>query len=123
MIYDFDELDLLDYNEVMRIDVFTIFPEIFPPYLNESILKRAQESGLLEVGLHNIRDWAADKHKTTDDEPYGGGGGMVMKPEPIFAAYLNRPPTCLFRLPCYPASGRKFEERLLGLIDQCITIN
>jgi len=97
MIYDFDELDLLDYNEVMRIDVFTIFPEIFPPYLNESILKRAQESGLLEVGLHNIRDWAADKHKTTDDEPYGGGGGMVMKPEPIFAALegvLGVPPSC-----------------------------
>jgi len=74
------------YNGSMRFDVFTLFPEMFPAYLNESILKRAQEARLLEVELHNIRDWAVDKHKVTDDEPYGGGGGMVMKPEPIFAA-------------------------------------
>lgn len=70
----------------MRIDVFTLFPEIFPAYLDTSILGRARQSGLLEVRLHNIRDYAVDKHQVTDDEPYGGGGGMVMKPEPIFAA-------------------------------------
>jgi len=82
---------------VMRIDVFTLLPEVFPPYLNVSILARAREKGLLEVGLHNIRDYATDKHRMTDDEPYGGGGGMVMKPEPIFQAVesvLGQPPAC-----------------------------
>lgn len=70
----------------MRIDVFTLFPELFGAYLETSILGRARQSGLLEVQVHNIRDYATDKHQVTDDEPYGGGGGMVMKPEPIFAA-------------------------------------
>jgi tRNA (guanine37-N1)-methyltransferase len=70
----------------VRIDVFTLFPELFPPYLDVSILGRARQAGLLEIGLHNIRDYATDKHQVTDDEPYGGGGGMVMKPEPIFSA-------------------------------------
>jgi tRNA (guanine37-N1)-methyltransferase len=79
----------------MKIEVFTLFPEVFPPYLEASILKRAQEAGLLDVALHNIRDYATDKHQVTDDEPYGGGGGMVVKPEPIFAAVesaLGAPP-------------------------------
>jgi tRNA (guanine37-N1)-methyltransferase len=70
----------------VRIDVFTLFPELFNPYLETSILGRASQAGLLDVQLHNIRDYAKDKHQVTDDEPYGGGGGMVMKPEPIFAA-------------------------------------
>jgi tRNA (guanine37-N1)-methyltransferase len=70
----------------MRFDVFTLFPAIFEGPLQESILKRAIEAGLIEVRLHNIRDFATDKHHVTDDYPYGGGGGMVMKPEPIFAA-------------------------------------
>ncbi len=70
----------------LRFDLFTLFPEICAAYLQESILKRAQAVGLLTVGLHNIRDYAAGKHKVTDDLPYGGGGGMVMKPEPVFAA-------------------------------------
>lgn len=79
----------------MRIEVFTLFPELFPPYLDASILGRARQAGLLEIGLYNIRDYATDKHQVTDDEPYGGGGGMVMKPEPIFAAVesvLGTPP-------------------------------
>jgi tRNA (guanine37-N1)-methyltransferase len=70
----------------MEFDVFTLLPEVFPPYLESSILQRARERGLIDVRVHNIRDWAADKHHVTDDEPYGGGGGMVMKPEPVFAA-------------------------------------
>jgi len=70
----------------MRFDVFTLFPEVFPAYLGSSILQRAQERGILEVHLHNLRDYARDRHRTTDDLPYGGGGGMVMKPEPIFEA-------------------------------------
>jgi len=81
----------------MKFDVFTLFPEVLQPYLASSMLGKAQAEGLLEVGLHNIRDWTTDKHHVTDDVPYGGGGGMVMKPEPIFAAVediLGRPPTC-----------------------------
>ena len=70
----------------MQFEVFTLLPEVFPPYLESSILQRAREHGLIEVRLHNIRDWARDKHHTTDDMPYGGGGGMVMKPEPVFEA-------------------------------------
>jgi len=70
----------------MHFDVFTLFPGIFEGPLQESILKRAQEMGRLSVAIHNIRDYATDKHHTTDDYPYGGGGGMVMKPDPIFAA-------------------------------------
>jgi tRNA (guanine37-N1)-methyltransferase len=70
----------------MRFDIFTLFPGIFEGPLRESMIKRAIEAGLLEVQLHNIRDFAAGKHQVTDDYPYGGGGGMVMKPEPVFAA-------------------------------------
>ncbi len=70
----------------MHIDILTLFPEMFPGYLNESILKRAQEMGQLSIGLHNIRDYATGKHRVTDEPPYGGGGGMVLKPEPVFAA-------------------------------------
>ena len=70
----------------MRIDVLTLFPEMFEGPLGESILKAAQEKGLLEIGLTNIRDFARDKHRTADDYPYGGGSGMVMKPDPIFEA-------------------------------------
>jgi len=70
----------------LRIDVLTLFPEMFEGPLGESILKAAQEKGLLEIGLTNIRDFARDKHRTADDYPYGGGSGMVMKPDPIFEA-------------------------------------
>lgn len=70
----------------MHIDIFTLFPTMFDGPLTESILKRAQESGLLTIRLHNIRDYTTDKHHTTDDTPYGGGGGMVMKVEPIVTA-------------------------------------
>jgi len=81
----------------MRFDVFSLFPEVFPSYLDSSILKKAREMGSLEVFTHNIRDWATDKHQVTDEPPYGGGGGMVMKPEPIFLAVesvLGSPPGC-----------------------------
>jgi tRNA (guanine37-N1)-methyltransferase len=70
----------------MRVEVFTLLPEVFEPYLQASILQRASQRGLVEIILHNIRAWTSDRHHITDDEPYGGGGGMVMKPEPIFAA-------------------------------------
>jgi tRNA (guanine37-N1)-methyltransferase len=70
----------------MRFEVFTLLPEVFPPYLDSSILQRARQRGLIDVRLHNIRDYTHDRHHTTDDTPYGGGGGMVMKPEPVFEA-------------------------------------
>jgi tRNA (guanine-N1)-methyltransferase len=70
----------------MRFDIFTILPEVFTPYLESSILQRARQRELIDIRIHNIRDYTHDKHHTTDDTPYGGGGGMVMKPEPIFEA-------------------------------------
>ncbi len=71
---------------MIRFDIFTVLPEVMSAYLDASILGRAQESGRILVEVHNIRDYAADRHRTTDDEPYGGGGGMIMKPEPVFTA-------------------------------------
>jgi len=70
----------------MKIDIVTLFPEICRGPLSESIMKRAQEKGIVELHIHNLRDWTTDKHHVVDDAPFGGGQGMVMKPEPIFAA-------------------------------------
>ncbi len=67
----------------MRFDVLSLFPETFQGYLGQSLLKRAIELGLVEVQLHDIRDWAVDKHKSVDDRPFGGGPGMVLKVEPV----------------------------------------
>jgi tRNA (guanine37-N1)-methyltransferase len=81
----------------MQFDIFTLFPELIEHYLHESLLQRALQQNLLHVSLHDIRQWTIDRHHTTDDTPYGGGGGMVMKPEPIFTAVesvLGIPPTC-----------------------------
>ncbi|MBM3307822.1 MAG: tRNA (guanosine(37)-N1)-methyltransferase TrmD [Candidatus Eisenbacteria bacterium] len=100
----------------MRIDVLTLFPEMFVGPLSESILKQAQERGLLTVGLTDIRDFAKDKHRTADDYQYGGGSGMVMKPEPIFeavesvlagAAGEERPAVVLLS-----ARGRLFDQAM-----------
>ena len=70
----------------MEIDILTLFPAMLEGFLSESMIGRARTAGLLEVRVHNIRDWATDKHQVTDDRPFGGGAGMVMKPEPLFAA-------------------------------------
>ena len=70
----------------MQFEVFTLLPDVFPPYLESSILQRARQRGLIDVRIHNIRDYTHDRHHTTDDTPYGGGGGMVMKPEPVLEA-------------------------------------
>ncbi|MFN2303900.1 MAG: tRNA (guanosine(37)-N1)-methyltransferase TrmD [Anaerolineales bacterium] len=97
----------------MRFDIFSLFPEVLNPYLNTSILKRAQETGALVAHTYNIRDWATDKHHTTDDTPYGGGGGMVMKPEPVFAALeaiLGAPPSCPVIL--LSPQGRIFTQKV-----------
>jgi tRNA (guanine37-N1)-methyltransferase len=97
----------------VRFDVFTLLPEVFERYLQASILQRASQRGLVEVNLHNIRAWTNDRHHITDDEPYGGGGGMVMKPEPIFAAVedvLGDPPRCPVIL--LTPQGRLFNQKL-----------
>ncbi|GAB4494761.1 MAG: tRNA (guanosine(37)-N1)-methyltransferase TrmD [Anaerolineales bacterium] len=97
----------------MRFDIFTLFPEILEVYLQSSILKRAIQAELLQVNLHNPRDWATDRHHTTDDTPYGGGGGMVMKVEPVFAAVehiLGAPPACPVIL--LTPQGRLFNQRV-----------
>lgn len=70
----------------MKIDVLTLFPGMFAGPLDESIIKRAREKRILELGIHNLRDWTHDRHKTVDDKPFGGGPGMLLKPEPIFEA-------------------------------------
>ncbi len=101
----------------MRFDVFTLFPEVFEPYLTSSILDRARKEGLLEVRVHNIRDWTTDKHHVTDDLPYGGGGGMVMKPEPIFRAVedkVGKPPSCPVLL-MTPQGERLTQDKALAL--------
>ena len=70
----------------MKIDILTLFPEICRAPLGESMMKRAQENRIVDLRIHNLRDWTTDKHHVVDDAPFGGGQGMVMKPEPIFAA-------------------------------------
>lgn len=97
----------------MHIHVFTLLPQVFAPYLQESILQRAIARGLLQVDIHDIRAWTKDRHHITDDAPYGGGGGMIMKPEPIFAAVegvLGSPPDCPVIL--LTPQGRLFDQRL-----------
>jgi tRNA (guanine37-N1)-methyltransferase len=68
---------------IRRFDILTLFPEMFQSFLEEALLKRGQEKGLVEVHLHQIRDWTSDRHRTVDDMPYGGGDGMVMKPDAL----------------------------------------
>jgi tRNA (guanine37-N1)-methyltransferase len=70
----------------MRFDVLTLFPEIFQGYLTQSLLRLALQEGLVEINLWNIRDWAQGKHRSVDDRPFGGGPGMVLRPEPVYAA-------------------------------------
>lgn len=97
----------------MQFDVFTLFPEVFEPYLGASILQRARQRGLVTINLYNIREWTTDRHHVCDDMPYGGGGGMVMKPEPIFTcveAVLGAPPTC--PLIMLSPQGRLFNQKV-----------
>ena len=96
----------------MRIDVLTIFPQIFETPLRESLLGKAVASGLVDVRIHDIREHAADRHRQTDDEPYGGGPGMVMKPEPIFAAVESLGPDPKRMLLLSPA-GRRLDQALV----------
>ncbi len=97
----------------MQFDVFTLLPEVFSPYLESSILQRAHQRGLIEVRVHNIREYTHDRHHTTDDVPYGGGGGMVMKAGPVFDAVesvLGSDPDCPIIL--LTPQGRVFNQRI-----------
>lgn len=103
----------------LSFDIFTLFPEVFTPYVQTSILQRAQESLLVKLQLHNIRDWTTDRHHVCDDMPYGGGGGMVMKPEPIFTAIeavLGSPPSCPVIL--LTPQGRVFTQAVAEQLSQ-----
>src|SRR5579884_1989273 len=95
----------------MRFDILTLFPEMFAGPFDASIIKRAQAAGLIHIGLTNIRDFARDKHHMVDDEPYGGGDGMVMKPEPLFEAIesVRRPGSCVVLL---TPAGRLLNQEL-----------
>ncbi len=95
----------------LKIDVLTLFPAMFAGPLDESIIMRARKSGLLELKIHQLRDWTHDKHKTVDDHPFGGGPGMLLKPQPIFEAVesLKREGTKVILL---SPSGRKFDQKI-----------
>jgi tRNA (guanine37-N1)-methyltransferase len=95
----------------MKIDVLTLFPGMFVGPLDESIIKRAREKGILELAIHDLRKWTHDRHKTVDDRPFGGGPGMVLKPEPLFEAAeeLAGPQT---RVILMGPSGRKFTQEI-----------
>jgi tRNA (guanine37-N1)-methyltransferase len=99
----------------MRFDIFTIFPGVFHPYIDTSIIQRAVASMIIQIDIHNLRDWASDKHHTTDDTPFGGGGGMVMKPEPLFAAVeqtCGDPPECPVILMSPQGSALTYQKAL-----------
>lgn len=97
----------------MRFEIFTLLPEVFPAYLASSILAKAIENNIISVDVHNIRDWATDKHHITDEPPFGGGGGMVMKAEPVFSAVesvLGDTPDCPVIL--LTPQGRVFNQQI-----------
>jgi tRNA (guanine37-N1)-methyltransferase len=100
----------------MRVDVFTIFPAYFEAPLRGSVLGRARERGLVDVHVHDPRDYTTDRHRSVDDTPFGGGAGMVMTPEPLFAAVeAVDPPRPLFLL---SAAGRRFDQSIAEQLAQ-----
>src|SRR6478736_10574289 len=104
----------------MKIDILTLFPEICRAPLNESIMKRAQEKGIIDVRIHNLRDWTSDKHHVVDDAPFGGGQGMVMKPEPIFAAVedLRAQMAEQSKILLMSPAGRRLDQQLATELSQ-----
>jgi tRNA (guanine37-N1)-methyltransferase len=97
----------------MQFNIITIFPDIFNSYFNESIIKRAQKNNLIKIGIHNLRDWTTDKHKTVDDTPYGGGAGMVMKTDILYQAIKSvariKKKTKIILL---SAKGKKWDQQM-----------
>ena len=99
----------MERRDTMKIDVLTLFPAMFAGPLDESIVQRAREKGVLELAVHNLREYTHDRHKTVDDRPFGGGPGMLLKPEPVFEAIeaLERETT---RVILMSPAGRKFDQ-------------
>jgi len=103
----------------MRIEIVTLFPEICRAPLSESMMKRAQEKGILELHIRNLRDWTTDKHHVVDDAPFGGGQGMVMKPEPIFAAVEDlRVENRKSKIVLMSPAGRRLDQELAKRLSQ-----
>jgi tRNA (guanine37-N1)-methyltransferase len=105
----------------MRIDIVTLFPEICRAPLSESIIKRAQEKGVLDLHIRNLRDWTTDKHHVVDDAPFGGGQGMVMKPNPIFAAVedlKSKIKNQKSKIVLMSPAGRRFDQQLAKQLSQ-----
>jgi tRNA (guanine37-N1)-methyltransferase len=95
----------------VRVDIITLFPELCRVPLGESIIGRAQETGALDLRIHNLRDWTTDRHHIVDDAPFGGGQGMVMKPEPIFAAVKSLR-TGASKVVLMTPQGRRFDQAM-----------
>jgi tRNA (guanine37-N1)-methyltransferase len=102
----------------MKVDVLTLFPAMFSGPLDESIIKRARTMGMLDLRIHNLRDWTHDRHRTVDDKPFGGGPGMLLKPEPIFEAVESLADEKT-RVVLMTPTGRKFDQRLARTLSQC----
>ena len=103
----------------MDVDVISVIPEVFGPYLGASIMGRAQRSGVISFAAHDLRDWTHDRHRTVDDAPFGGGQGMLMKPEPIYEAVEDVAargprPRVVFFSPC----GERFDQRVAERLAQ-----
>ncbi len=94
----------------LRFDVLTLFPGMFAGPMNESILRRAQDDGRIELSLHDIRDWTTDRHRTVDDTPYGGGAGMVMRAQPVVELVESLPVRAARRVLLMAAGGRPFDQ-------------
>jgi tRNA (guanine37-N1)-methyltransferase len=105
----------------MRIDIVTLFPEICRAPLSESIMKRAQDNRIVDLHIHNLREWTTDKHHVVDDAPFGGGQGMVMKPEPIFAAVedlKSKVEDRKSKIVLMSPAGRRFDQQMAKRLSQ-----
>ena len=114
----------------MRFDIITIFPKILDSYFQESLLKKAQDKGLIKIEIHNLRDYSTDKHHKVDDTPYGGGPGMVIKAEPVYRTVQALKPKAKSQKPkvriiLFSLRGKKFDQKeahRLAKYDQLIFI-
>lgn len=102
----------------MKIDVLTLFPGMFAGPLDESIIQRARKAGILELRIHHLRDYTHDRHKTVDDRPFGGGPGMLLKPEPVFEA-VESLATGLTRVTLLTPAGRRFDQSVARELAGC----
>lgn len=100
----------------MKIDVVSLFPQMVQSVLEHGILKRAIKNGILSVHLHQLREFAADQHRTVDDYPYGGGAGMILKPEPIFKAVESLRPKVDSRIIFFTPQGQRLDQRLVEIL-------